>query len=221
LQTSETITKISEALAKAQAEFKPVGKSGTNHQQGYRFADLDDFFRAVREVLSKHGLSLTSSVTEIVDLPTRKSLKDTPLYGCRVRLVTRLLHPSGEWIEAAAYGEGQDAGDKAPYKAITGARKYALACLLGLATVDDPERDEQAAPTTTASTPAPTRRPQATKRPSADQIGRLKTLAEDQRLPADARQHIRDVLARDLTADHAAALITRAERRLRSNEQAA
>jgi hypothetical protein len=38
-------------------------------------------------------------------------------------------------------GEGQDRGDKAFYKADTGARKYALANLFNLATDDDPETD--------------------------------------------------------------------------------
>ena len=48
----------------------------------------------------------------------------------------------GQTEEADGYGEGVDSGDKAPYKAITGGRKYALASLLGLATSDDPERDQ-------------------------------------------------------------------------------
>jgi hypothetical protein len=39
-------------------------------------------------------------------------------------------------------GEGQDAGDKGPYKAMTGAQKYALMKTFMIPTGDDPEADE-------------------------------------------------------------------------------
>ncbi len=46
---------------------------------------------------------------------------------------------SGEEIVAKVAGQGLDAGDKAPYKAMTGALKYALLQSFLLATGDDPE----------------------------------------------------------------------------------
>ncbi|MGO9607791.1 MAG: hypothetical protein ACLQAT_31065, partial [Candidatus Binataceae bacterium] len=50
---------------------------------------------------------------------------------------------SGEEIVAKVAGQGLDSGDKAPYKAMTGALKYALLQSFLLATGDDPE-DERA-----------------------------------------------------------------------------
>ena len=50
---------------------------------------------------------------------------------------------SGEELTVRVAGEGADAGDKAPYKAMTGALKYALLQSFLLATGDDPE-DERA-----------------------------------------------------------------------------
>ena len=50
---------------------------------------------------------------------------------------------SGEELIVRVAGEGADAGDKAPYKAMTGALKYALLQSFLLATGDDPE-DERA-----------------------------------------------------------------------------
>ena len=50
---------------------------------------------------------------------------------------------SGEEIVAKVAGQGLDPGDKAPYKAMTGALKYALLQSFLLATGDDPE-DERA-----------------------------------------------------------------------------
>jgi hypothetical protein len=50
---------------------------------------------------------------------------------------------SGEEIVAKVAGQGLDPGDKAPYKAMTGALKYALLQSFLLATGEDPE-DEHA-----------------------------------------------------------------------------
>ena len=50
---------------------------------------------------------------------------------------------SGEEVTARVAGEGLDVGDKASYKAMTGALKYALLQSFLLATGDDPE-DERA-----------------------------------------------------------------------------
>ena len=58
---------------------------------------------------------------------------------------------TGETITAKVAGQGLDSGDKAPYKAMTGALKYALLQSFLLATGDDPE-DERA-----ARSPAPRR----------------------------------------------------------------
>jgi hypothetical protein len=48
---------------------------------------------------------------------------------------------SGEELTVRVAGEGADPGDKAPYKAMTGALKYALLQSFLLSTGDDPEDD--------------------------------------------------------------------------------
>jgi hypothetical protein len=48
---------------------------------------------------------------------------------------------TAEEITVKVAGEGLDPGDKAPYKAMTGALKYALLQSFLLATGDDPEED--------------------------------------------------------------------------------
>jgi hypothetical protein len=50
---------------------------------------------------------------------------------------------SGEELTVRVAGEGADAGDKAPYKAMTGALKYALLQSFLLATGDDPRTNAQ------------------------------------------------------------------------------
>lgn len=139
--SSGEIGDLATALAAAQAEFPAVRKSGENTQQRYRYADLDDYLSTVRPVLARHGLCLSGGVAEAVQLAPRETARGGTMLQVRVRVTLRLLHTSGQWIEAAAYGDGEDGNDKSIYKATTGARKYAVASLLGLATTDDPEED--------------------------------------------------------------------------------
>lgn len=155
MKTSDTIDKLAPALAKAQASFRPVGKSGENKFDRYAYATLEDYVRAVSSKLAEHGFSVLTSVEEVTRLEDRATQKGGREHAAQIRLVLRLVHESGQWIEGEAFGEGQDRADKSIYKAITGARKYALASMLGLATTDDPEADETVGQTTG---PAPTQR---------------------------------------------------------------
>ena len=157
MRSSESIASIAPALILAQAEFRGVSKSGRNEYDRYDYANLEDYVRAVQPVLSAHGLSVLTSVSEVVTLPDRTTQKGGTEHAVRVHLAVRILHTSGEWMDADAWGEGQDRADKALYKAITGGRKYALASVLGLATTDDPEADE-----TTGQTTGPQPRQQRT-----------------------------------------------------------
>ncbi len=59
---------------------------------------------------------------------------------------------SGEEVIAKVAGQGLDPGDKAPYKAMTGALKYALLQSFLLATGDDPE-DERVDARSAATNP--------------------------------------------------------------------
>jgi ERF superfamily len=62
---------------------------------------------------------------------------------------------SGEEIIAKVAGQGLDPGDKAPYKAMTGALKYALLQSFLLATGDDPEDERLDARSATPSSDRP------------------------------------------------------------------
>lgn len=146
MKSSESIGKLAAALVKAQSEFKSVGKSGENKFDRYSYANLEDYVTAVRPVLSKHGIVLLSSAEEIIPLDDRQTKNGGCEHAVRVKLTTWIVHESGEWLETCSCGEGQDRADKSVYKAITGARKYALASALNLATTDDPENEDEQHP---------------------------------------------------------------------------
>lgn len=183
MQSSENVAKISAALVKAQAHFKAVGKSGENKFDKYSYANLEDYVKTVRPVLDQYGLSLVSSVEEVVALPDRQTSNGKSEHAVRVKLVLRIVHDSGEWIEAVSWGEGQDRADKSVYKAITGARKYALASALGLATSDDPEADETVG---AAEPPRTTKGPDETER-FIIAVGEALDAREIRRVPATDR----------------------------------
>jgi hypothetical protein len=213
MKTSESIKEIAAALSAAQGQFRPIPKTGENRQQGYRFADLDDHLSVVRPVLAKHGLSLVASTEELVPLPERQTRSGGVQYVVRARVVGRLLHSSGEWIEGESWGEGQDSLDKAGYKAITGARKYLVTSLLGTATGDDPERDQEQPRARGAKkaepAPAATGDNGADEPPTSDQLDRLEGWVLDQRLPTNVRDLLAQEMAGGLTKNRAGAIIGR------------
>jgi hypothetical protein len=145
---SETIGKLADALAKAQAEIKAPTKGKTARIPGrdgragyeYRYADLADVIDCYREPLTKQGLALAQTMR----------YQDGHLV-----LVTKLMHSSGEWIDSeypiAAYAKPQEQGS-----AITYARRYNVTAILGIAAEDD---DDGAA----AQDGKPTAKPAAAK----------------------------------------------------------
>lgn len=123
LTTSSEIKDLAAALAKAQGAFPSIKKERTvkTTSYSYSYADLSDILDAIRPHLAANGLSMIQPI--VAD-------------GATELLVTRLLHLSGQWIEStyplASYERPQETGS-----AITYARRYALAALLGIAAEDD------------------------------------------------------------------------------------
>lgn len=143
MQTSEKLDQIGKALLALQQDTPLVGMSGRNEYDRYDYAKLEDWIHALKPVLGKHGLVVLASQLPPRGLVQRTTKSGTTEHACEVHLVLRVVHaPSGQWVEIEAFGWGQDRADKAPYKATTGARKYALAMLSNAATSDDPERTQ-------------------------------------------------------------------------------
>lgn len=135
--------KVSAALVKAQAEVHTAGKTGDNKFDKYTYSKLEDFLAVAKPVLAKHGLSIAMSTIDTITLEPRTTKNGGIEHAVRVRVMATLRHESGESLDFIGYGEGQDRADKAVYKAITGARKYAIAGALAIPTSDDPEADEK------------------------------------------------------------------------------
>jgi len=131
-------------LAHIMAETPWVEKRGRNNFFNYDYAKESDILDAIRDKLAEAGVFVFTSVEDMQFRETPKKTRD----GSPVNLVfVRTKHTfsdaeSGETVEVHGYGCGEDSGDKAIYKAITGAMKYFVSKNFLMSTGDDPEKDE-------------------------------------------------------------------------------
>ena len=123
----EQLNELATALAKAQATFPAVPKSGKNPFLKNEYATLDDIIGAVRGPLGENGLSFLQLLGSNGD-------------GMTLRTV--LLHESGQMMESTIHIDtgGPEKGINALQslgKAVTYMKRYMLGAMLGIATDGD------------------------------------------------------------------------------------
>ena len=136
-----TDRKLVKKLAKVMSEVKYIKKNGFNKFNNYSYATESDVAEKVREVLADQQVIM---LPDVVEHSTREHVnrKGNTEYIATVKVkFTFIDGETGEELSIHSAGEGQDAGDKAVYKAITGAQKYALMKAFMIPTGDDPEGD--------------------------------------------------------------------------------
>jgi len=136
-----TERKLVKKLAKVMSEVKYIKKNGFNKFNNYSYATESDVAEKVREVLADQQVIM---LPDVVEHSTREHVnrKGNTEYIATVKVkFTFIDGETGEELSIHSAGEGQDAGDKAVYKAITGAQKYALMKAFMIPTGDDPEGD--------------------------------------------------------------------------------
>lgn len=131
--------KLAAKIAKVMEAVGYVAKTGTNSAQGYKFVQASAVADKVREQLSKLNVSMTPTQIDVISEGTTPSGKQSLL---TLRFTWTLTDgDSGETLSFQSVGTGADSGDKAAYKAATGALKYALLTGFLIPTGDDPEAD--------------------------------------------------------------------------------
>jgi len=123
-----------------------IQKTGYNKFQNYKYAKESDIASAFSTAMKKHNVFMFTSILsrECTPYQTERQVKtgeNTFLVTVQIQ-VTFVDAESGESFSGVFFGDGSDKGDKAVYKAITGAQKYALMKTFLCETGDDPERDE-------------------------------------------------------------------------------
>ncbi len=131
------VTKLSEVMG----EIERIAKNGTNDFHKYSYATESDITAAVRALMAARHLMLVPSVESTTwEKIARAKGGETKLCTLTVNY-TLMDGDSGEEMKFTILGQGEDSSDKATYKAMTGATKYALMKLFLIPTGDDPEKD--------------------------------------------------------------------------------
>lgn len=119
---SESIAALATALAEAQGEIENATKNSQNPHLKNRYADLAEILNTVRPVLSRHGLAVSQHPAFADNM---------------VQVETILLHKSGEWMASTITTPVQKADPQGVGSAVTYARRYSLAAIVGLSQEDD------------------------------------------------------------------------------------
>jgi len=121
---SEAINELSGAMLKVQAEIVPAIKDRENPFAKARYATLNSVVEASREALLRHGLWLVQY--------------SVPVEVGYLGLVTKLVHAaSGQWQASLMVMPLPKADPQGYGSALTYARRYSLATLVGLVVEDD------------------------------------------------------------------------------------
>lgn len=122
MQTSDSINELATAFAKAQAKIEGATKDKSNPAFKSKYADLSSVWDACRQALTENGLS----VVQVAEGD-----------GTQATIVTRLMHTSGQWIEGTLIVRPAKTDAQGIGSAITYARRYALAAMVGVCPEDD------------------------------------------------------------------------------------
>jgi len=140
---AETVTfsrlNLRQKLAVVRRRIAYVQKRGHNELLNYSYVTAADIAGAVGDILAELGVVVVPWLESITYEPARTGRMGTERGACVVMTYSFVDVDTGEEITVKVAGEGLDPGDKAPYKAMTGALKYALLQSFLLATGDDLE----------------------------------------------------------------------------------
>jgi len=153
-ETSEaTPLNLLQKLASIVAEIDHVEKSGRNTFQNYNYVKAADVAWLVRKALSSRNIYLVSDVVEVRNY-TIPAKENTVMQAVDVRMEFSFFDgdsPATLPIVTHAWGTGTDKGDKAIYKAMTGALKYGLRHSFIIPDESDPEADVETDKATAAA----------------------------------------------------------------------
>lgn len=139
LEMNAKLQKKKSEARKELSDMGVIGKDKKNKYDGYTYLSESGYKKIFTDLFSKHGLELKSDEVEYHSIP---GVGKSPV-GRMVKIRFTLFDTETGFFEATEVtGEGLDRGDKAGYKAFTGALKYYLATTFMVATGDDAERDE-------------------------------------------------------------------------------
>ena len=152
MKTSNEINEIAKALCLAQSAMVGAKKDSTNPFFKSNYSDLASVMQAISLPFSANGLCFVQAAEASEQ---------------RVQVTTRIIHISGQWLEAATELPPTKADAQGWGSAITYAKRYGLQALCGVPSVDDDGQEAVKRVATPKSVPI-----------SSNQAGELKELLE-------------------------------------------
>ena len=128
MNTSAELHELATALALAQADIAGAHRNSDNPFFKSKYSDLASCWSAVREPLTRNGLS-------IVQHPSAT--------GSTVSLETVLLHKSGQWMSGVMTATAKDSSPQALISIVTYLRRAGLCAIASVAPVDDDAESAQ------------------------------------------------------------------------------
>lgn len=123
IEQSESIATLAKALVQVQGSVEGAVKGKVNPAFKSKYADLTSVWEACREPLVMNGLSVVQFPGEMIEN--------------QMTLTTQLSHESGEWIRATLSIPLSKVDAQGYGSAVTYARRYALAAVVGVCPEDD------------------------------------------------------------------------------------
>lgn len=124
MNTSESISNIAQALAKAQGEMEAPKNIANNPFFKSKYAPLSEILNVAKPALAKYEIALLQS-PQILD-------------NGSVSVITTLMHSSGEFIESSAItSRPEKANVQGVGSTITYLKRYSIAAMLNLSSEDD------------------------------------------------------------------------------------
>ena len=194
MKTSESITKIAPALLAAQKSVDNATKNAKNPHFKNNYANLSAVIEAVKEAFNAAGITILQPLEES---------RDGQCY-----VTTRLVHESGEWIEATASAPMPKADPQGVGSATTYLRRYGLAAMACITQDDDDgEGARPPAPSSGLKTQG-----MAQEGATAEQVDKLKALEAEPKTNERVKTALGFYKAKsvaDLTKDQAATVIAK------------
>lgn len=202
LTLNASLQKKKQTLRGLLAKKGVLKRAGENKFDHYLYFSEAQYKSLFTELLPQAGLEL--KFNELEYLTFEGSEKQA---NGRITRLEFQLHDTetGFYESTVITGEAMDKGDKAGYKAYTGAIKYFLADTFLVATGDDPEVDS---PDTKADKPTETKPVRTERKASAKQIEMLKKLLNEEQL-AGMLNYFQIEKIEDLTIKQASEVIAK------------
>ena len=129
-------------MSEIMGEVGSIPKTGFNKFHKYHYHSEADINKAFQDLFSKHKMVLMPSL-ETSEMRTTTTRSNNVEYIQKARMSFTIYDAeTGESLVSHMEGEGQDVGDKALYKSISGTQKYFLMKTFMIQDQNDPEADE-------------------------------------------------------------------------------